>query len=228
MVKKIGQKQTKALQVLMNLQKALLKRLADYVLENQATLRQAAEGAEGYGFTLHQLDELFLSRLNLIERAMAEIHKAPGPGGNRYRSMVFATSRDEVESEINSRLEKMPSARILGVTVSPASASSRVTYQFTEAAAAGEQEGPGSPPEARGESVARPAPRGGRVRSAIGEEAHVDDGAEDVLLDMPDGLSDDLADLGDLDGLHDGPGEAADDELLVTVLYYGPTAASDA
>ena len=36
----------KALQVLTRLQKALLRRLADYVLENEATLRQAADGAE--------------------------------------------------------------------------------------------------------------------------------------------------------------------------------------
>jgi hypothetical protein len=109
----------KALQVLTRLQKALLRRLADYVLENEATLRQAADGAEGYGFSLHQLDELFLSRLNLVERAIAELQKSPAKGSSRYRTLCFAARPDELEQKVNSRLEKMPEARILGISVLP-------------------------------------------------------------------------------------------------------------
>ena len=63
----------KALSVLVRLQRTLIRRLVKYVVENESSLRLAADGAEGYGYTVHQLDELFLSRLNLVERTIAEL-----------------------------------------------------------------------------------------------------------------------------------------------------------
>ena len=105
----------KALGLLVKMQQTLIRRLADYVTENASSLRLAADGSEGYGYNVHQLDELFLSRLNLVERTMAELQKHPAGGASRYRTQCFLASRGEVEGEINSRLEKLTEARILGV-----------------------------------------------------------------------------------------------------------------
>lgn len=113
-------KNTRAIQMLTRLQRVLARRLADYVLENEAALRGAAEGGEGYGYTLQQLDELFLTRLNLIERTIAELQKLPTDGVSRYRSLCFTAPRSGVEQAINSRLEQLPNARVLSVAVSPA------------------------------------------------------------------------------------------------------------
>ena len=202
----------KALQVLTRLQKALLRRLADYVLENEATLRQAADGAEGYGFSLHQLDELFLSRLNLIERTMAELHKSPVEGANRYRSMVFSAAPEELDPDIHSRLPQINSDRVLGVTVSPASPSSRVTYQFNEMAPpGGEGLGEGLSEGVSAESVA------GLLGPLLENEPPA--APEDLAPDIPEGLPEDIC---------DSPGGEGDNELLVTVLYYGPASAADA
>jgi hypothetical protein len=110
----------KALSLLVKMQRTLIRRLGEYVAENESSLRLAADGAEGYGYTVHQLDELFLSRLNLVERTIAELQKYPAGGASRYRTQCFVASRGEVEQEINSRLEKLSDARILGVSVSPA------------------------------------------------------------------------------------------------------------
>jgi len=112
----------RSIQVLSRIQRALVRKLAEYVLENESSLRSAAEGAEGYGYTLQQLDELFLTRLNLIERAIAELQKFSAEGVSKYRSLCFSAPRDAVEQAINSRLEQLPNARVLGVVVSPASA----------------------------------------------------------------------------------------------------------
>jgi hypothetical protein len=112
----------RSLQVLMRIQRALLRRLSEFVVENEAGLRQAAEGGDGYGFVLQQLDELFLTRLNLVERTMAELHKSPAEGSSRYRSLCFSVPRDDAEHAINARLEQIPSARILGIFASPAGA----------------------------------------------------------------------------------------------------------
>jgi hypothetical protein len=108
----------KALSVLARLQKTFVRRLTEFVIENEASLENAAEGAEGYGYTLHQIDEMFLARLNLVERAMAELQKLPAGGTSRYRTRCFYASQDAVEEEINSRLERLPEARILGISVS--------------------------------------------------------------------------------------------------------------
>ncbi len=108
-----------ALSTLGRLQKTLVRRLTDYVIENEDSLRLAAEGTEGYGYTLHQLDELFLSRLNLVERAIAELQKSPARGASRYRTLCFTARAEALEQTINSRLEKMPEARILGISVLP-------------------------------------------------------------------------------------------------------------
>ena len=83
----------KALGVLVRLQRTLIRRLVKYVVENESSLRLAADGAEGYGYTVHQLDELFLSRLNLVERTIAELQKFPSGGASRYRTQCFVASR---------------------------------------------------------------------------------------------------------------------------------------
>jgi hypothetical protein len=111
----------RSLKALARIQKALIERLAEYIVENEPALRLAAEGVEGYGYAVHQIDELFLTRLNIIERAIAEIQKGPNGADNRYRTLCFRTSSSTVEEEINSRLERLPEARVLGVSVSPAS-----------------------------------------------------------------------------------------------------------
>jgi len=97
----------RALGHLVEMQQALIRRLAAYVTENRSSLGMAADGVEGYGFSVHQLDELFLSRLNLIERTMAELQKHPAVGASRYRTLCFTASRGEVERQINSRLETL-------------------------------------------------------------------------------------------------------------------------
>jgi hypothetical protein len=166
---------TRPLQVFTRLQRTLLRRLTDFVLENEESLRRAAEGAEGYGYTLHQLDELFLSRLNLVERTLAELQKSPPLGANRYRSLCFWTSRDRVEDEINSRLEKIPDARVLGVSVGPDATARR----------GADPQDPGRPGEDSTGADPAPARPGASSSEAGGGEG----------------------------------------ELLVTVLYYGPTPA---
>jgi len=137
----------KALGLLVGMQQTLIRRLGEYVTENQSSLRLAAEGAEGYGFTVHQIDELFLSRLNLIERTIAELQKLPAGGGSRYRTQCFLASRGEVEQEINSRLEKLTEARILGVSVSPAAGRAEPDSHRPEAAGGLGQGGPESSSE---------------------------------------------------------------------------------
>jgi hypothetical protein len=110
----------RALQVLSRIQRTLVKRLTDFVIANESGMRQAAEGSDGYGFVLQQVDELFLSRLNLIERTIGELHKYPIEGASKYRTLCFSVARDTAEQAINTRLEKIPTARVLGIFTSPA------------------------------------------------------------------------------------------------------------
>jgi len=203
----------RALGHLIEMQQTLIKRLGEYVTENRSSLKMAADGVEGYGFSVHQLDELFLSRLNLIERTIAELQKHPAVGASRYRTLCFLASRAEVESEINSRLETLTEARILGVSVSPSAGRAEPDTQYPQdadgLAEPADESAPGAGP-AEGAGPDTPLPD---VDPAPRDE-------HDVGGAVCDG-----GEACDVDALA-GPRVSDDDspegQLLVTVLYYGP------
>jgi len=208
----------RALGHLVEMQQALIRRLAAYVTENRSGLKMAADGVEGYGFSVHQLDELFLSRLNLIERTIAELQKHPAVGASRYRTLCFLASRAEVESEINSRLETLTEARILGVSVSPSAGRAGADTQDTDGLS-------GSAADGLAEPADESAPEVGPTEAAC----------PDTPLPDVDPAPRDEHDAGDTDCDGGEPREAdalagprvSDDDspegqLLVTVLYYGP------
>jgi len=208
----------KALGLLVKMQQALIRRLGEYVTENRSSLKMAADGVEGYGFSVHQLDELFLSRLNLIERTMAELQKHPAVGASRYRTLCFLASRAEVEQEINSRLETLTEARILGVSVSPSAGPAEPDTEDADGLAESAADGLGEP----------------AVESAPDISATGDAGPDTALPDVDPttcderGVGDADCDVGEpreADALA-GPRVEDDDppegQLLVTVLYYGP------
>lgn len=178
----------KALSLLVKMQQTLIRRLTSYVTENASSLRLSADGTEGYGYTVHQLDELFLSRLNLIERTIAELQKIPAGGVSRYRTQCFLASRGEVEQEINSRLEKLTDARILGVSVSPAAGRADADAQTPDSALEPDDE---------------------EFAAALDDSGADCDATDPCETGAP------------VDPQVEGGG-APGDQLLVTVLYYGP------
>ena len=200
-----------SLGILSRLQRTLIRRLMDYVVENESSLRMAVDGTEGYGFTLHQLDELFLGRLNIVERGIAELQKSPSGGGCRYRALCFRAPYDSIEGNINSRLEKVSDARILGVSVSAASS-----------VAPPGSAGPAAGPVSRGGGAKGGADATGRAVPSPTRSVGPQSGAAQrpaLRANAPGDLPASPA-----AGTGDG---ASRDELLVTVVYYGPAPAPE-
>lgn len=106
--------------ILASQHRRLLERLDEYVKKNANALKLAADGVDGYGFVLQQLDELFLMRLNMLERTSAELGRlAESAPGAQYRVICFETKLRRVEEAINERLENLAGAKVTSVSTTP-------------------------------------------------------------------------------------------------------------
>lgn len=79
----------------------LYQRLADYVLANEARIRGETLGEESYSFCLQQLDEMYLNKLGIIERAVAELSRS-----DQRESMTTTTTYETIE--VVARREDLP------------------------------------------------------------------------------------------------------------------------
>ena len=80
---------------------ALFRRLVDYVLANENRIKDEVSGEDSYSFTLQQLDEQFLNKLNIVERAVAELTRC------EYREGQTTTTTYETV-EVIARREDLP------------------------------------------------------------------------------------------------------------------------
>lgn len=116
-------KRTKApssLSILASQHRRLLERLDEYVKKNADALKLAADGVDGYGFVLQQLDELFLMRLNMLERTTAELSRLASTSPNaQYRVLCFEAKTKRLEEAINERLEDLADAKVTSVSSTP-------------------------------------------------------------------------------------------------------------
>lgn len=78
--------------IMAEIRSVLYQRLADYVLSNEARIRSETLGEESYSFCLQQMDEMFLNRLGIIERAVAELSRS-----DQRESMTTTTTYETIE-----------------------------------------------------------------------------------------------------------------------------------
>ncbi len=83
---------------------ALYRRLVDYVLTNEARLRDEVNGEDSYSFTLQQLDEQFLNKLNVVERTVAELSRCEQREGQTmtttYEAVEVIARREELPQKV--------------------------------------------------------------------------------------------------------------------------------
>jgi hypothetical protein len=92
----------KACGIMADIRARLYRRLADYVLSNEGRIRAETSGEETYSFCLQQMEEMFLNRLNVVERAVAEL------GRSEYREGVTTTTTTYETVEVSARREDLP------------------------------------------------------------------------------------------------------------------------
>jgi hypothetical protein len=83
---------------------SLHRRLADYVLNNESRIRAETMGEESYSFCLQQMDEMFLNKLTVVERTVAELGRSESregqPTATTYEAVELVARREDLPQKV--------------------------------------------------------------------------------------------------------------------------------
>ena len=103
------------------LRSALYRRLVDYVLANEGRLRDEVLGEDSYSFTLQQLDEQFLNKLGIVDRAASELMRCDPRDGQMttttYETIEVIARREDLPQKIADALAEHAESDLLDVCV---------------------------------------------------------------------------------------------------------------
>ena len=93
-----------ATEAMLDVRNALYRRLVDYVLANENRIKDEVSGEDSYSFTLQQMDEQFLNKLNIVERAVGELSRCEHREGQllttTYEAVEVTAKREELPQKI--------------------------------------------------------------------------------------------------------------------------------
>ncbi|MGH7143502.1 MAG: hypothetical protein ACREJ2_05125 [Planctomycetota bacterium] len=92
----------KSLGILTELRKSLCQRMAQFVLTNERQLRAEITGRDTFNLMLGQMDELFLSKLGVLDRALYEVNRMEAPQASAEQTTHFEVI------EVRSAREELP------------------------------------------------------------------------------------------------------------------------
>jgi hypothetical protein len=99
----------------------LYRRLVDYVLANEGRIRDEVKGEDTYSFTLQQMDEHFLNKLNIVERAVAELSRCEHRDGQvtttTYEAIEVLAKREELPQKVADALAEHGESDFLDMCV---------------------------------------------------------------------------------------------------------------
>lgn len=100
---------------------ALYRRYVDYILSNEHRIRDEVNGEDSYSFTLQQLDEQFLNKLNIVERAVAELTRSEFREGQTttttYETVEVIAKREELPQKVADALAEHGESDFLDLCV---------------------------------------------------------------------------------------------------------------
>ncbi len=100
---------------------ALYRRYVDYILANEHRIRDEVSGEDSYSFTLQQLDEQFLNKLNIVERAVAELTRSEFREGQTttttYETVEVIAKREELPQKVADALAEHGDSDFLDLCV---------------------------------------------------------------------------------------------------------------
>ncbi|HTL51279.1 MAG TPA: hypothetical protein VL860_01760 [Planctomycetota bacterium] len=94
----------KSLGILSELRKSLCQRMVAFVLQNERQLRAEITGRDTFNLMLGQMDEQFLSKLGVLDRAVYEINRGeqppPAEQTTHFEVVEVRASREELPQKI--------------------------------------------------------------------------------------------------------------------------------
>jgi hypothetical protein len=107
--------------VMTEVRSRLYRRLAEYVLAHENRIRAETAGEESYSFCLQQMEELFLNKLNVVERAVAELGRPeprePTSTTTTYETVEITSRREDLPQRIADALAERAESDLLNVCV---------------------------------------------------------------------------------------------------------------
>jgi len=107
--------------VMAEIRARLYRRLAEYVLANEARVRAETLGEETYSFCLQQMEDLFLNKLNVVERAVAELARSEAregqPTTTTYETVEVSARREDLPQRVADALAERAESDLLDVCV---------------------------------------------------------------------------------------------------------------
>jgi len=111
----------KAFTAMSEIRNGLYRRLVEYVLANEHRIKDEVSGEDTYSFTLQQLDEQFLNKLNIVERAVGELTRCEYREGQTttttYEAVEVVARREELPQKIADALAEHGESDFLDLCV---------------------------------------------------------------------------------------------------------------
>lgn len=111
----------RAYSAMLEIRSTLYRRLVDYVLTNKNRIQDEVGGEDSYSFTLQQLDEQFLNKMNVIERAVVELARCDHREGQTltttYEAVEVIARREELPQKIADALAEHGESDFLDMCV---------------------------------------------------------------------------------------------------------------
>lgn len=190
----------RAFKALSQVRGTLYNRLADHILANRSRLREEAAGSEHGSFSLHAIDEQFLSKMNILDRAMGELSRPEPKEGQTttttYETIEVIAKREELPQKIADALAERGESDFLDLCVLKADENSAevllvlaredhvmIAKPALALAEKQEQEGPSGqsgPGGAKGSSAAGPIKTEGAGGSASSKPSATDLGDDNA------------------------------------------------
>ena len=99
----------------------LYNRMVDFILENRSRLRDETGGTELSGFTLLQMDEQFLQKMQVLDRCMCELARPEPKEGHTttttYETVEVNAKREELPQKIADALAERGESELLDLCV---------------------------------------------------------------------------------------------------------------
>lgn len=111
----------RAFGIMNDIRTRLYRRLADFVLSNEQRIRSETLGEESYSFCLQQMDDLFLNKLNVVERAVSELSRHDSREGQTttttYETVEVTARREDLPQRVADALAEHGESDLLGISV---------------------------------------------------------------------------------------------------------------
>ena len=111
----------RAYSAMIEIRNQLYRRYVDYILANESRMRDEVNGEDSYSFTLQQLDEHFLNKLNILERAVGELTRSEYREGQTttttYEAVEVICKRDELPQKVADALAEHGESDFLDMSV---------------------------------------------------------------------------------------------------------------